>query len=105
MGFMCLHLGSSFIDIEFVACQLSQKCGISCGTGVKICESVGIDNDRQKYKKNMKDDLVAIWKVWVPAQFINFAFCPLWLRVPYVACLSCFWTAFVSFTRGKKEIL
>ena len=68
-------------------------------------EGGAFEDGIKKYRKNMKDDLLAIWKVWVPAQFINFAFCPLWLRVPYVACLSCFWTAFVSFTRGKKEIL
>ena len=55
-----------------------------------------------KYRANMKDDLIDIWKVWVPAQLINFAFTPLWLRVPFVASVSIIWTAYVSFTRGKS---
>jgi hypothetical protein len=56
----------------------------------------------KKYKMNFKEDLIAIWSVWIPAQFINFAFCPMWMRVPYVACVSAFWTGYVSITRGKK---
>jgi hypothetical protein len=24
------------------------------------------------YKENMKDDLTALWKVWVPSTFVNF---------------------------------
>lgn len=56
-----------------------------------------------KYKKNWKEDVVAIWKVWIPAQLFNFAFCPMWLRVPFVACLSAAWTSYVSITRGEPE--
>lgn len=56
----------------------------------------------KKYKMNFKEDLIAIWSVWVPAQFFNFAFSPMWLRVPFVACVSAFWTGYVSMTRGKK---
>lgn len=53
------------------------------------------------YKKNCVEDVLAIWAVWIPAQFINFAFSPKWLRVPYVACVSALWTAFVSIKRGS----
>lgn len=53
-----------------------------------------------KYRANAWEDLRAIWSVWVPAQFINFAFSPMWLRVPFVAVVSSGWTAYVSFTRG-----
>ena len=59
----------------------------------------------KKYKMNMKEDVIAIWKVWIPAQFFNFAFSPMWFRVPFVACVSAFWTAYVSTTRGKKITL
>ena len=59
----------------------------------------------KKYKMNFKEDLLAIWAVWVPAQFINFAFSPMWFRVPFVACVSAFWTGYVSITRGKKQVL
>jgi len=54
----------------------------------------------QRYRENWWDDVTSIWKVWVPAQIVNFAFCPLWLRVPYVATVSFFWTCYVSFVRG-----
>lgn len=56
-----------------------------------------------KYRHNMKEDLIDIWRVWVPAQIFNFAFSPLWLRVPFVACVSTAWTAYVSFTRGSSD--
>ena len=59
----------------------------------------------KKYKMNMKEDVIAIWKVWIPAQFINFAFSPMWFRIPFVACVSAFWTGYVSITRGKKMVL
>ena len=58
-----------------------------------------------KYKMNMKEDVIAIWKVWIPAQFFNFAFSPMWFRVPFVACVSAFWTGYVSMTRGKKQTI
>ena len=57
----------------------------------------------KKYQKNAWEDVTAIWAVWVPAQFINFAFSPLWFRVPFVACVSAGWTAYVSFTRGGNK--
>jgi hypothetical protein len=58
----------------------------------------------RKYRLNLYDDIRAIWSVWVPAQFINFAFSPMWFRVPFVACVSAFWTAYVSYTRGKPRV-
>jgi hypothetical protein len=59
----------------------------------------------KKYKAHFKEDVLAIWKVWIPAQFVNFAFNPMWMRVPFVAFVSAFWTGYVSMTRGKKEEL
>jgi hypothetical protein len=54
----------------------------------------------KKYASNAHEDVPAIWALWIPAQFINFAFSPLWFRVPYIAAVSTAWTAFVSITRG-----
>lgn len=56
-----------------------------------------------KYRLHWKEDLRNIWTLWIPAQFFNFAFSPMWFRVPFVACVSAFWTAFVSFKRGARE--
>ena len=52
------------------------------------------------YKENMKEDLAALWKVWVPSTFINFAFMPMWARIPWVAGTSLIWTCILSALRG-----
>ena len=56
-----------------------------------------------KYKRNAAEDLPAIWALWVPAQLINFAFSPMWFRVPFVASVSAIWTSYVSITRGNSK--
>jgi len=52
------------------------------------------------YRKNFWSDMTACWSLWIPAQTLNFAFSPAWLRVPFVAMVSAGWTAYVSITRG-----
>jgi len=56
------------------------------------------------YRDNMKEDLVALWKVWVPTTFLNFAFMPMWARIPWVASTSLVWTCILSSMRGSSEI-
>ena len=62
-----------------------------------------ISTGLSRYHSNIREDLPAIWSVWVPAQLFNFAFSPLWLRVPFTTCVSMGWTGYVSFSRGAKE--
>lgn len=52
------------------------------------------------YKRNMKEDLLALWKIWVPATAMNFAFMPTHLRIPFVAGVSLLWTCVLSAMRG-----
>lgn len=52
------------------------------------------------YRSNMQSDLIAMWQVWIPAQMINFAFVPLYLRMPFIAGVSFAWTVILSITRG-----
>ena len=52
------------------------------------------------YKENMKEDLAALWKGWVPSTFINFAFMPMWARIPWGAGTSLLWTCILSAMRG-----
>ena len=54
----------------------------------------------ETWKTNFSTDVPAILKVWVPAQLFNFAFSPMWMRVPFVAAVSFGWTCYVSFRRG-----
>jgi predicted amino acid-binding ACT domain protein len=52
------------------------------------------------YRVNMREDLLALWKIWVPATLINFAFMPMHLRIPFTAGVSLLWTAILSAMRG-----
>ena len=56
-----------------------------------------------KYRANAQEDLVALWKVWVPVTLVNFAFSPMWLRIPVVATTSLAWTAILSAMRGSSS--
>jgi predicted amino acid-binding ACT domain protein len=52
------------------------------------------------YKRNMKEDLLALWKIWVPATLVNFSFMPMYMRIPFVAGVSLLWTCILSTMRG-----
>lgn len=52
------------------------------------------------YRTNMKEDLLALWKIWVPATLLNFAFMPMYMRIPCVAATSLLWTMILSSMRG-----
>jgi len=55
----------------------------------------------KKYRVNMVEDIIALWKIWVPATAINFTFMPMWGRIPFVATTSLFWTCLLSYMRGN----
>ena len=56
-----------------------------------------------KYRTEIKDSCVALWKIWVPAQAINFAFVPRHMRIPFVAAVSFGWTVVLSVMQGKFD--
>jgi predicted amino acid-binding ACT domain protein len=57
-----------------------------------------------EYRQNIKEDLQALWKIWVPAMFFNFSFMPMHLRIPFVAGVSLLWTMVLSATRGGDVV-
>eukprot|EP00617_Octactis_speculum_P021561 CAMPEP_0185752756 /NCGR_PEP_ID=MMETSP1174-20130828/11537_1 /TAXON_ID=35687 /ORGANISM="Dictyocha speculum, Strain CCMP1381" /LENGTH=413 /DNA_ID=CAMNT_0028430321 /DNA_START=16 /DNA_END=1257 /DNA_ORIENTATION=+ len=57
----------------------------------------------RKYQKNWREDMWALWKVWVPSTIINFTFSPMWMRIPFVASTSLIWTVILSTMRGRNE--
>jgi len=69
----------------------------------EFIEGGNVKEGLAKYKLHYKEDVIAIWKLWIPAQLFNFAFSPMWLRVPFVAFVSAFWTSYISITRGAPE--
>jgi len=52
------------------------------------------------YGGNIRTDLIFCWSTWVPAFLVNFSICPLWMRVPFVAGVSFFFTMYWSFLHG-----
>lgn len=52
------------------------------------------------YLSHIDEDLKALWKIWVPSTLINFAFMPMWGRIPWVAGTSFIWTCVLSAMRG-----
>eukprot|EP00468_Gymnochlora_sp_CCMP2014_P013262 CAMPEP_0167758878 /NCGR_PEP_ID=MMETSP0110_2-20121227/10715_1 /TAXON_ID=629695 /ORGANISM="Gymnochlora sp., Strain CCMP2014" /LENGTH=398 /DNA_ID=CAMNT_0007645207 /DNA_START=144 /DNA_END=1340 /DNA_ORIENTATION=- len=65
----------------------------------------GKPNDAvKKYKANYKEDILSLWKIWVPATIVNFTFMPMWGRIPFVATVSLFWTCLLSYMRGSDPI-
>mmetsp|Transcript_29414 Transcript_29414/g.43376 ORF Transcript_29414/g.43376 Transcript_29414/m.43376 type:complete len:428 (-) Transcript_29414:49-1332(-) len=52
------------------------------------------------YRNNITEDVGALFKVWVPAMFINFAFMPMYARIPFAAGVSLLWTMILSAMRG-----
>jgi len=62
-----------------------------------------IRNGLKLYVQNIREDILRCWAFWVPAFAFNFSVCPIWMRVPFVAGASFFWTMFWSFTRGPPS--
>ena len=54
----------------------------------------------REYRNNIKEDLLALWTIWVPATLFNFAFMPMWARIPTVATTSLVWSVILSTMRG-----
>jgi len=59
----------------------------------------------RRYIESWREDMWIILVVWLPAQTINFFFCPMWARVSFTAMISFGFTAYVSFLRGAPDEL
>ena len=59
---------------------------------------------RETWSENFWGDLRALWQVWVPATALNFAFSPMWMRIPVVASTSLVWTMILSSMRGAEPV-
>lgn len=66
-------------------------------------ENQSVNTVVKTYNENIKNDLIAMWKVWFPAQMINFTFVPLHLRMPFITSVSFGWTIILSLMRGSKK--
>lgn len=57
---------------------------------------------RGKYKDLYRPALIANWKVWPAAQFVNFRFMPLAYRVPFQQSCGVFWTLYLSIINSNE---
>lgn len=55
---------------------------------------------KDRYLRNIAADMTNCWKLWVPAQTVNFSVVPLHWRAPYAAGISFVWTMVLSSLRG-----
>lgn len=75
-----------------------------CTKEIVMSENPNISKCLADYKKNMWEDLDALWKIWVPATLVNFAFMPMHARIPFVAGVSLLWTCVLSAMRGGDVV-
>lgn len=68
-----------------------------------ISENKTIDDVVEMYKINICQDLMSLWKLWIPAQAFNFMFVPLYLRMPFITSVSFVWTMILSLTHGSRS--
>jgi protein Mpv17 len=56
-----------------------------------------------RYRNNMYADMTNCWKLWIPAQLVNFTLVPVNFRSPYAAGISACWTCILSNLRGDMN--
>jgi Mpv17 / PMP22 family len=59
---------------------------------------------KRRIRKELYPMLRSNWCVWVPAQFISYAFVPLNLRVAWGSVVGLFWTTYLISTTSKNTI-
>ena len=92
----CVHHPLSYFPVFYLTKELI----MSASTGDEPDFSRSFDN----YRKNIKEDMIALWKIWVPATIVNFAFMPMYMRIPYTAGVSLAWSCVLSSMRGGDTL-
>eukprot|EP00927_Polykrikos_kofoidii_P003862 TRINITY_DN11551_c0_g2_i1.p1 TRINITY_DN11551_c0_g2~~TRINITY_DN11551_c0_g2_i1.p1 ORF type:complete len:218 (+),score=33.17 TRINITY_DN11551_c0_g2_i1:52-705(+) len=70
----------------------------------ELIEGGSVAEGLRKYRKNLTEDMMVTWSIWVPAFFVNFSICPIWMRVPFVAGVSFVFMSIFSMLRGEPEV-
>lgn len=68
-----------------------------------LAEDRGLAVTTQKLRKELPDIMRSNWSVWVPANFINYLFVPLELRVLFGSVVSFFWNAYLI-SRASRTV-
>mmetsp|Transcript_20334 Transcript_20334/g.26351 ORF Transcript_20334/g.26351 Transcript_20334/m.26351 type:complete len:197 (-) Transcript_20334:114-704(-) len=83
-----------FEPFVYFPCFYQNKIRIQGGTGRDAWNA---------YVRNVQADVIEFWKYGIPAFTFNFTFCPMYLRIPFIALYSFGWTAYLSFLRGAER--
>ena len=57
----------------------------------------------RRWNNNVKEDTLDYAKCWTPVLLFNFSVCPGFVRIPFIAGVSLFWTMYLSVMRGENE--
>ena len=68
-----------------------------------LLEGKSTEDIKQQLDDDYVDTMLANWKLWVPATFVNIAFCPPILRVLFLNVVFFFWSIFLSLKLNKTE--
>jgi len=56
----------------------------------------GVDGAKKKIEHHLVGTQIAAWCVWIPAQYVNFFFMPLHMRVIFVQFIALFWNTYMA---------
>ena len=68
-----------------------------------LLEGKSVEDIKMQLEEDYTDTMVANWKLWVPATFVNIAFCPPILRVLFLNVVFFFWSIFLSLKLNKED--
>ncbi|RUS20978.1 hypothetical protein BC937DRAFT_93949 [Endogone sp. FLAS-F59071] len=66
-------------------------------------EGNGPEGVGEKFRDAYLPAFIANYKVWPLVQFINFRFCPLPYRVPFVSTVGIFWNGYLSYLNNAAK--
>lgn len=72
------------------------------GPSVNVQDAVR-DSLRTYFSFNIRSDVAASCRIWIPTNLLTFTVVPIHLRVPWMALVSFVWTGYLSFHRGESE--
>ena len=68
-----------------------------------VIEGKSLDKIKQQLDSTYVDTMVANWKLWIPATFVNIAFCPPLLRVLFLNVVFFFWSIYLSIVVNNDD--
>ena len=91
-------LGSLMLDqFAFAPCF----CAVILGTLV-VAETGKMRSVKPKLQQDLMPTVVVNWKIWIPAQLVNFWVVPPPLRVLFANIVALIWTTYLSYASHKR---